>query len=80
MSEGCADALGDGRRGSSGLHGQISKTLDFYICGHCLHAAVESQGEGKAEGSWHSVFRKLGLSTSGSLSERGCSGSNQGEG
>lgn len=46
--------------------GVFSRSLDFVICGDCLQAAAGSQEEGKAEGSWHSISRKLGLSSSGS--------------
>lgn len=65
----CLTPFGRVRRGSC-LHGYISKTLEFLILGSCLQAAVESQGEEKTEGSCHSVSRKLGLSTLGSLNER----------
>lgn len=41
---------------------------------------MESQGEEKAEGSWRSRARKLGLSVLGSPDERGCSSSEQDEG
>lgn len=49
--------------------GAFYLSLDRVICGNCLQAAVESQEEEKAEGSWHSIFRKLCLSSLGSLSE-----------
>lgn len=66
-------------RRESCLHGQISKTLAFLIYRNCFQAALDSQGEEEAEGSWHSVSRKWGLSTLGSLNERGCSGSKKDE-
>lgn len=49
--------------------GAFYLSLDCAIGGNCLQAAVESQEEEKAEGSWHSIFRKLHLSSLVSLSE-----------
>ena len=56
------------RRGSC-LHGYISKTR-ILIFGSCLQAIDKSQGEEEADGSCHSISRKLGLSTLESLNER----------
>ena len=58
-----------GVRRASCLHGYISKTR-ILIFGSCLQAVVKSQGEEEAEGSCHSISRKLGLYTLESLNER----------